>query len=230
MARRQRPAVCGAAVLRIPRARPVDGRAVDRRPEASAGPHRAQPCEDDVRRDTARLCDREDERQPRARLDRFPRRLRHPERRCGDRLDHLVHQHLEPLGHDRGRPHRAQRRGEGPQAQAMGQDLARPGIAGRGRLLEAGWPAGGPRPPRLPARRLWLRHMHRQFRAAAAGDLRSDQRERPHGDRRAVGQPQLRRPHQPGRQDELPRLAAARHRLCARRHDGLRLRDGAAGH
>ncbi len=46
----------------------------------------------------------------------------------------------------------------------------------------------------------------------------------------ALGQPQLRGPDQPGHQDELPRLAAAGHRLRPRGHDGLRLREPAAGH
>ncbi len=46
----------------------------------------------------------------------------------------------------------------------------------------------------------------------------------------AVRQPQLRGPHQPRRQDELPGVAAAGDRLRAGRHDGLRLRDRAAGH
>ena len=50
------------------------------------------------------------------------------------------------------------------------------------------------------------------------------QRERPRGRLGAVGQPQLRGPDQPRREDELPGLAAAGHRLRARGHDGLRLR------
>ena len=54
--------------------------------------------------------------------------------------------------------------------------------------------------------------------------------ERPRGGLRAVGQPELRGPDQPGRQDELPGQPAAGDRLRARRHDGLRLRDPAAGH
>ena len=41
----------------------------------------------------------------------------------------------------------------------------------------------------------------------------------------ALGQPQLRGPHQPRREDELPRVAAARRRLRARRHDGHRPRQ-----
>ncbi len=56
------------------------------------------------------------------------------------------------------------------------------------------------------------------------------QRGRPRRGLRAVGQPELRGPDQPGHQDELPGQPAARDRLRARRHDGLRLRDPAAGH
>ena len=44
----------------------------------------------------------------------------------------------------------------------------------------------------------------------------------------ALGQPQLRGPHQPRRQDELPRLAAAGGRLRARRVDGHRPHHRAA--
>ena len=85
-----------------------------------------------------------------------------------------------------------------------------------------------PREARLPPGRLRLHHLHRQLRPAARRDLRGGQRERPHRRLGAVRQPQLRGPHQPRRQDELPRLAAAGGRLRPRRHDGLRLRDRAA--
>ena len=54
--------------------------------------------------------------------------------------------------------------------------------------------------------------------------------ERPRRRLGALRQPQLRGPDQPRRQDELPRLPAARHRVRARRDDGLRLRDRAARH
>ena len=47
-------------------------------------------------------------------------------------------------------------------------------------------------------------------------------RARPRGRLGALRQPQLRGPHQPRREDELPRLAAAGRRLRARRHDGHR--------
>ncbi len=64
----------------------------------------------------------------------------------------------------------------------------------------------------------------------ARGDLGGDQRERPRRHRGALGQPQLRGPHQPRREDELPREPAARHRLRARRLDELRLREGCPRH
>ena len=84
------------------------------------------------------------------------------------------------------------------------------------------WPVPGE--ARLPPRRLRLHHLHRQLRPAAGRDLRRGQRRRPGRGLGAVRQPQLRGPDQPGRQDELPGLAAAGDRLRARRHDGLRLR------
>ena len=62
------------------------------------------------------------------------------------------------------------------------------------------------------------------------GDLGGGQRERPRRHRGALGQPQLRGPHQPRREDELPREPAARHRLRPRRVDELRLRDRRARH
>ena len=43
----------------------------------------------------------------------------------GDRRDHVVHQHLQPDGHARGGHAGAQRRGQGAQVQAVGEDLAR---------------------------------------------------------------------------------------------------------
>ena len=51
-----------------------------------------------------------------------------------DRRDHLLHEHLQPDGHARRRPAGPQRRREGPEVQAVGQDLARPGLEGRDRV------------------------------------------------------------------------------------------------
>ena len=82
---------------------------------------------------------------------------------------------------------------------------------------------------RLQPRRLRLHDLHRQLRAAAGGDLEGRRRGRSGGRLGAVGQPQLRGADQPGREDELPRLAAAVRRLCAGGHDGHRHRRRAAG-
>ena len=56
-------------------------------------------------------------------------------RRRGDRRDHLLHQHLQPLRDDRRRPARPQGASSaGPDAEALGEDLARPRLPGGHRL------------------------------------------------------------------------------------------------
>ena len=88
-----------------------------------------------------------------------------------DRLDHVVHQHLEPLGDD-GRGHaRQERRREGPVRRALGQDLDGTGLEGRHRLLREGRHVALPREARLPPRRLRLHDVHRQLRPAQRRDL-----------------------------------------------------------
>ena len=146
------------------------------------------------------------------------RRLRSRPRRRGDRRHHLVHQHLQPLGADRRRPAGAQCPQQGPQGQAVGQDLAGAGLAGGHRLPGQGQPAGRSRRAGLQPGRLRLHHLHRQFRAAARQHRRRRARQRPGGRRRAVGQPQLRGPRQRRREGELSGLPAAGGGLCAGRH------------
>ena len=51
-----------------------------------------------------------------------------------DRRDHLVHQHLQPLGAGRRRPGRAQGAGAGARFQALGEDQPGAGLAGGHRL------------------------------------------------------------------------------------------------
>ena len=161
---------------------------------------------------------------------------RHPRRRAlrarprprGDRRDHQLHQHLQPVGDGRRRDPRPQRARTRPAVEALGEDLARARLEGRHRVprpRRADRAAGG---ARLQPRRLRLHHLHRQLRPAARTDLHGGRRERPGGRVRALRQPQLRGPHQPGREDELPRLAAAVRRLRARRHHGHRHRRRAA--
>ena len=74
------------------------------------------------------------------------------------------------------RPDRAQRGEARPQVQAVGEDLARARLAGGHRLSEEVRPADLSRQDRLQPRRLWLHHLHRQFRPAARSDRGCDQR------------------------------------------------------
>ena len=117
---------------------------------------------------------------------------------------------------------------EGPDLQAVGEDLARARIADRRGIFQEGRPAGRPRCARLQPRRLRLHHLHRQFGPAAGEHLEGDQRQRPRRRVGALGQPQLRGPREPGRARELPRLAAAGGRLCARRLHAGRSRQRSA--
>ena len=65
---------------------------------------------------------------------------------------------------------------KGLDRQAVGEDFARARLAGRRRISREGGPAEGSRQARLQSGRLRLHHLHRQFRPAAGGDLRGDQR------------------------------------------------------
>ena len=67
-------------------------------------------------------------------------------------------------------------RGEGPEGQALGEDLAGARLAGGHRLSGQGRPAEASRRARLQPGRLRLHHLHRQFRPAAGGDLQGDRR------------------------------------------------------
>ena len=127
-----------------------------------------------------------------------------------------------PDGHARRRHARAQRRGQGPEVQAVGEDVAGAGLEGRHRVPRA----------RRADRDLEALGFHLvgygcttcigNSGPAAGGDLRRRQRGGPRGRLGALGQPQLRGPHQPRREDELPRVAAAGRRLRDRGDDGHR--------
>ena len=84
-----------------------------------------------------------------------------------------------------------------------------------------------PRGARLPHRRLRLHDLHRELRPAAGRDLRGGDRERPRRLRRPLRQPELRGAHPSRGEGQLPRLAAARRRVRARRPDGPRPDDRA---
>ncbi len=210
------------------RARELHGRdqRADREPQAAEGNHRA------LRQRRRRHRGRPRRKRVRtgpARLDARPG-FRSFRWRGRDRGDHVVHEHVEPGGHDRRRPARAKGGRERPQGEAVGQDLARAGIEGRHRLSRARGSPRRARQARLLPRRLRLHDLHRQLRSAAGRDLQGDRRRRSRGRLGALGQPQLRRPRASRGEDELPRLAAAGRRVCARRHGRHRSDEGAARH
>ena len=174
----------------------ADDRAARARPRAAAGAGRASAV-------PVTLADG-------TRVRARPRRRRH-------RLDHVVHQHVEPVGHGRRRRCWPRRRSSAASRQAVGEDVARPGQQGRHGLLRQGRPHAVPGEARLQPGRLRLHDLHRELRPAARGGLGGRAGERPRGRLGALRQPQLRGPDQPGREDELPGLPAAGHRLRARR-------------
>ena len=133
------------------------------------------------------------------------------------RRDHELHQHLEPERDDWRRTAGAERREARIEGQAVGEDESCSGIARRHRVLQGRRAARIPRRARLQHRRLWLHDVHRQQRSLArtgVGDRQGSQPDRRLGTER---QPQLRRPDPVAGARELPRVAAARRRLCARR-------------
>ena len=115
-------------------------------------------------------------------------------------------------------------------SEAVGENHHGAGLPGGQRLLRKGRAVAVLGEARLLPGRLRLHHLHRQLWPAARRGLEGDQRQRPFGGRRVVGQPELRGPDQSRRQDELPGLASAGGRLCARRHARLRFRVRPAWH
>ncbi len=82
----------------------------------------------------------------------------------GHRRDHLVHEHVEPLGDDRGGSARPQRGRARPGRAAVGEDVARAGIARGHRVLRTVESDGAARQARLRRRRLRMHHVHRELR------------------------------------------------------------------
>ena len=145
------------------------------------------------------------------------RGIRAEGRRGRHRCDHVLHQHLESGGHDRRGPCRPECAPARPRRAALGQDLARAGLEGRHRLpaaLGTDWT--------ISKRSAFILVGYGcttcigNSGPAQRADLDGDQRQQAVGRLGAVGQPQLRGPRAPGSAHELPRLAAARRRLCAR--------------
>ena len=88
-------------------------------------------------------------------------------RRRGRRRDHELHQHVEPERDDRRRPGGQEGGGEGPEEQAVGEDLARARFPGRDRVLRQVGAEHVSRRAGLQSGGLWLHDVHRQQRTAA---------------------------------------------------------------
>ena len=140
-----------------------------------------------------------------------------------DRRDHVVHEHVEPVRDDRRRPAGPQRGRARPDVQAVGEDVARAGLEGRHGVLRQG--------------RTWSTRSSRSAstssataaRRASATPARCRRRSPTSSSAEDLAvvsvserQPQLRGPDQPGREDELPRVAAAGGRVRAGGDDGHR--------
>jgi len=108
------------------------------------------------------------------------------------------------------------------------KDQLAPGSRARHRVPAGREPAGASRKARLRPRRLRLHDLHRQQRSAGRSRGGCDPGERPSSLGRALGQPQLRRPHSSPCPGELPGLAAAGRSLRACRHRGYRPHNPAA--
>ncbi len=90
-----------------------------------------------------------------------------------DRRDHLLHQHLQPERDDRRGPAGAQRASsKGLKVKPWVKTSLAPGSQVVARISRQGRPAEVARQARLQSRRLWLHHLHRQFRPAAGADRR----------------------------------------------------------
>ncbi len=120
----------------------------------------------------------------------------HQARQRSHRGHHLLYQHLESL-----RPHRRRVAGEKSCRErfvdaSLGQDLARARIESRQRLPRNGRPPSLSGEAEIPSGRIWMHHLHRQFRAAARRSLGRHRREKSGGRLGAFRQSQFRRPHQ----------------------------------
>ena len=108
-------------------------RAVDRRPEAAAGPDRAHRCQQRIRGAGT----------PAARTGGRGRGLDPGRRRRRHRVDHKLHQHVESRGAGGGRAARPQSAGERPAKPALGENQLRARLPGGQRLYRGGRPPGG---------------------------------------------------------------------------------------
>ncbi len=147
-----------------------------------------------------------------------------------DRRHHLVHQHLQPLGHDRCRAPRQEGGRQGPPEPSLGQDQPGPGVARGHRLPARRRPDALPRPTRLPDRRVRLHHLHRQQRPAPGAGGPRHRGALSRGGGGPLRQPELRGPGPSAGPRQLPRLSDAGGGLCPPWTGRCRPDDRAAGH
>ena len=124
-----------------------------------------------------------------------------------------------PVGAGRRRPGRAEGARQGPAASKpwVKTSLA-PGSKVVTDYLNASGLSEDLERARLRPRRLWLHHLHRQFRPARRADQQGDRRERSGRGQRALGQSQFRGPRVARLPRQLSRLAAFGGRLRAEGH------------
>ena len=106
-----------------------------------------------------------------------PARRRHDipaPRRCGDRGDYLLHQHLQSGGDDRRGTGGAKGAGARPAAQALGKIVTGTRLESRHRLPDQGRPAGLTGCAGFQPGGLRLYHLYRQLRPVAGGGGKSD--------------------------------------------------------
>ena len=142
-----------------------------------------------------------------------------------DRGDHVLHEHVEPERDARRRAARAQGGRGGPRHEAVGEDVARAGLARRDRLPRPRRAHAVPRQARLRARRVRLHDLHRQLRPADRRGRRGGRRAGPERRGGALGQPELRGAGPSAGAGRLPRVAAAVRRVRARRAHRPRSHD-----
>ena len=143
-------------------------------------------------------------------------------RRGRRRRDHQLHEHVESERDDWRRARGAQRRAARPEGEAVGEDEPRAGLDGRHRIPPGGGPARISRGARLQSRGLRLHDVHRQQRSAARARVVHRQGSEPRGGVGALGQSKLRGTDPVAGACELPRVASAGGRVCARRADADR--------
>ena len=197
-----------AGVHRHPGARPVHRRALPRRLQAPPGPHPHEGDEGEVRRDPGR---------PRREGAEEARRGNPRRRIARHRIDHILHEHGQPLGHARSRTRGQEGLRPGPQAQGVGQDLPVPGIQGCHPVPPGLRAADLPPEDGLPGMRIRMHDLHREQRTPVRRGLQLDQGQRPGRGRGRFEQQELRREDPPPGQGQLPDLPSPGRRLLHRR-------------